>query len=120
VLHPIQIHDLRVALATSTGVVWEGPSAPAADLGAFASLYDVDVFKSRDCASVNLGADRQGVMLPIGSSAGLVYSMNTKELTLEFSEHSSQETMVTISLPVGAGVLRADANGGVAIISDKE
>ncbi len=35
VLHPVQVHDLRTALATTTGAIWGGPSAPAQDLGAF-------------------------------------------------------------------------------------
>lgn len=120
VLHPIQVHDLRTALATTTGAVWGGPSAPAGDLGAFASLYGVDVFKSTNCASVNVGADRQGVMMPMGNQAGLAYVLKTGAKTEFQRDASLRATEIVVTAIYGDECVNTGADGGVAVITDHE
>ena len=120
VLHPIQVHDLRTALAASTGAVWGGPSAPAADLGAFASLYGVDVYKSTNCASVNTNADRQGVMMPVGAQSGLAYVLKTAARTEFQRDASLRATEIVVTAIYGDECVNTAANGGVAIITDHE
>ncbi len=120
VLHPIQVHDLRTALSATTGAVWGGPSAPAADLGAFASLYGVDVYKSTNCASVNLNADRQGVMMPVGNQSGLAYVIKTGANTEFQRDASLRATEIVVTAIYGDECVNTDANGGVSIVTDHE
>ncbi len=120
VLHPIQVRDLRQALSTTTGAVWGGPSVPAEDLGAFASLYGVDVYKSTNCASVNADADRQGVMMPVGNQSGLAYVLKTAARTEFQRDASLRATEIVVSAVYGDECVNPDANGGVAIITDHE
>ena len=120
VLHPIQVHDLRVALSSSTGAVWGGPSAPAANLGSFASLYGVDVFQSTNCASVNTDADRQGVMMPMGNQSGLAYVIKQGARTEFQRDASMRATEIVVTATIGDQCVNTAANGGVAVITDHE
>ncbi len=120
VLHPIQIHDLRVALATSTGAIWGGPSAPASELGAFANLYGVDVYRSTNCASVNINADRQGVMMPVGNQCGLAYVLKVGARTEFQRDASLRATEIVVTAIYGDECVNTASNGGVAIITDHE
>lgn len=120
VLHPVQIRDLRQALASATGAVWGGPSAPAADLGAFANLYGVDIYRSTNCASVNTDADRQGVMMPIGNSSGLAFVLKTGARTEFQRDASLRATEIVVTAIYGDECVNTDASGGVAIITDHE
>ncbi|MBI5344772.1 MAG: hypothetical protein HZB83_05470 [Deltaproteobacteria bacterium] len=120
VLHPIQIHDLRLALKATTGAIWGGPSAPAADIGALASLYGVDIFQSTNCASVNVNADRQGVMMPVGASSGLAYVLKTGAKTEFQRDASLRATEIVITAVYGHGCVNTGANGGVKIVTDHE
>ncbi|MCK4846094.1 MAG: hypothetical protein KAS88_00370 [Deltaproteobacteria bacterium] len=120
VLHPVQIRDLRQALASATGAVWGGPSAPAADLGAFANLYGVDIYRSTNCASVNVDADRQGVMMPQGNNSGLAFVLKTGAKTEFQRDASLRATEIVVTAVYGDECVDADASGGVAIITDHE
>lgn len=120
VLHPAQVHDLRTALAATTGAVWGGASAPAEDLGAFGSLYGVDVFKSTNCASVNTDADRQGVMMPMGNQSGLAYVLKTGARTEFQRDASLRATEIVVTAIYGDECVNTASNGGVAIITDHE
>lgn len=120
VLHPIQVHDLRVALSSSAGAVWGGPTAPAADLGAMASLYGVDIFQSTNCASVNTNADRQGVMMPLGNQSGLAYVLKTGAKTEFQRDASLRATEIVVTAIYGHSCVNTDASGGVKIITDHE
>ncbi|HHL39619.1 MAG TPA: hypothetical protein ENJ37_03865 [Deltaproteobacteria bacterium] len=120
VLHPIQVSDLRTALSSTTGAIWGGPSAPAADLGAFASLYGIDVFKSTNCASVNTGADRQGVMMPAGNGSGLAYVLKTGARTEFQRDASLRATEIVVTAVYGDECVNPEADGGVAIVTDHE
>jgi hypothetical protein len=120
VLHPIQVNDLRVALSATTGAIWGGPSAPAADLGAFASLYGVDVYKSTNCASVNIDADRQGFMGPVGNQSGLAYVLKTGARTEMQRDASLRATEIVVTALYGDECVNPASNGGVAIITDHE
>ncbi|VAW37818.1 hypothetical protein MNBD_DELTA02-733 [hydrothermal vent metagenome] len=120
VLHPAQVHDLRTALAASTGAVWGGASAPAEDIGAFGSLYGVDVFKSTNCASVNANADRQGVMMPMGNQSGLAYVLKTGARTEFQRDASLRATEIVVTAIYGDECVNTASNGGVAIITDHE
>ena len=120
ILHPIQVHDLRTALSSSTGTVWGGPSAPAADLGALGSLYGVDIFQSTNCPSVNAKADRQGVMMPLGNQSGLAYVLKTGANTEFQRDASMRATEIVVTAIYGHGCVNTDAGGGVKIITDHE
>lgn len=120
ILHPIQVNDLRVALASTSGAVWGGPSAPAAELGAFASLYGVDVFKSINCASVNHDADRQGVMMPIGNRSGLAFVLKAGGKVDMQRDAALRATEIIVTADYGKGCVDTTAKGGVAIITDHE
>jgi hypothetical protein len=120
VLHPIQIHDLRTALAATTGAVWGGPSAPAADLGAMANLYGVDIFQSTNCASVNSNADRQGVMMPMGNQSGLALTIKAGAKTEFQRDASLRATEIIVTAVYGDQCVNTASNGGVAIITDHE
>lgn len=120
VLHPIQVADLRKALSSSTGAIWGGPSVPSEDIGAFASLYGVDVFKSTNCASVDTDANRQGVMMPMGQSSGLAY-VSKEGVNTEFQRDASlRATEIVTTVVYGDECVNPAANGGVAIITDHE
>ncbi|GMR04644.1 MAG: hypothetical protein BMS9Abin23_0546 [Thermodesulfobacteriota bacterium] len=120
VLHPIQIHDLRMALKATTGAIWGGPSAPAEDIGAMASLYGVDIFQSTNCASVNVNADRQGVMMPMGNQSGLAFVLKTGAKTEFQRDASLRATEIVVTALYGHGCVNADSGGGVKIITDHE
>jgi len=120
VLHPIQVSDLRVAIAASTGAVWGGPSVPAADLGSLGTLYGVDIIQSTNCASVNLDADRQGVMMPLGNQSGLAYVLKTGAKTEFERDASLRATEIVVTAVYGHGCVNTAANGGVKIVTDHE
>lgn len=120
VLHPIQVNDLRVSLSTTTGAIWGGPSAPAEDLGAFASLYGVDIYKSTNCPSINVDADRQGVMMPVGNRSGLAYVLKTGAQTELQRDASLRATEIVVTAVYGDECVNSGASGGVAIVSDHE
>jgi N4-gp56 family major capsid protein len=120
VLHPIQVNDLRVALSSTTGAIWGGPSAPAGDIGAMASLYGVDIFQSTNCASVNTNADRQGVMMPMGNQSGLAYVTKNGAKTEFERDASLRATEIVVTSLYGDECVNTAANGGVAIITDHE
>ena len=109
-----------VDLSAATGAIWGGPSAPAADLGAFASLYGVDIFKSTNCASVNVNADRQGVMMPAGNQCGLAYVLKTAANTEFQRDASLRATEIVVTAIYGDQCVNTAANGGVSIITDHE
>ncbi len=118
VLHPVQVSDLRTALAATTGSIWGGPSVPSADIGAMASLYGVDVFQSTNCAAVNTAADRQGVMMPMGTQSGLAFVMKTAANTEFERDASLRATEIVVTSMYGDECVNVAANGGVAIITD--
>ena len=121
VLHPIQVADLRAALAATTGAVWGGTSAPGGDLGAMSSLYGVDIFQSTNCASVNSGdADRQGVMMPMGNQSGLAYVLKTGARTEFQRDASLRATEIVVTAVYGDECVNVAANGGVKIVTDHE
>ncbi|MEK7880784.1 MAG: hypothetical protein AAB210_02680 [Deltaproteobacteria bacterium] len=118
VLHPVQVHDLRMALKATTGAVWGGPSAPAGDIGALTSLYGVDVFSSTNCALVNAGADRQGVMMPVGNQSGLAYVLKTGAKTEFQRDASLRATEIVVTALYGDECVNPAANGGVKMVTD--
>jgi hypothetical protein len=120
VLHPVQVSDLRTALAATTGAIWSGPSVPSEDIGAFASLYGVDVFQSTSCASVNTDADRQGVMMPMGTQSGLAYVLKTAAQTEFQRDASLRATELVVTAIYGHGCVNIAGNGGVKIVTDHE
>lgn len=120
VLHPYQVSNLRSAIAASTGAVWGGPSAPAADLGSLGTLYGVDVVQSTNCASVNVNADRQGVMMPVGNQSGLAYVLKTGAKTEFQRDASLRATEIVVTATYGHGCVNAAASGGVKIVTKHE
>jgi hypothetical protein len=120
VLHPIQVADLRESLSATTGAIWGGPSVPSSDIGGFASLYGIDIFKSTNCASVNTDADRQGVMMPTGNSSGLAYVLKTGAKTELQRDASLRATEIVVTAVYGEECVNTAPNGGVKIVSDHE
>lgn len=120
VLHPIQVHDLRTALAATTGAVWGGPSAPAGNLGSLGSLYGVDIVQSANCASVNTNADRQGVMMPRGNQSGLALVIKSGAKTELQRDASLRATEIVVTSTYGDECVNVAANGGVKLITDHE
>lgn len=120
VLHPYQVSNLRHAIAASTGAVWGGPSAPAAELGSMGTLYGVDIVQSTNCASVNANADRLGVMMPLGNQSGLAYVLKTGAKTEFQRDASMRATEIVVTAVYGHGCVNTAANGGVKIITNHE
>ncbi|MBI5588331.1 MAG: hypothetical protein HY889_08210 [Deltaproteobacteria bacterium] len=120
VLHPYQVSNLRSAIAASTGAVWGGPSAPASEVGSLGTLYGVDVVQSTNCASVNLNADRQGVMMPLGNQSGLAYVLKTGAKTEFQRDASMRSTEIVVTAVYGQGCVNTAANGGVKIVTKHE
>lgn len=120
VLHPYQVSNLRRAIAASTGAVWGGPSTPAADLGSLGTLYGVDIVQSTNCASVNVNADRMGVMMPLGNQSGLAYVLKTGAKTEFQRDASLRATEIVVTAVYGHGCVNAAASGGVKIITNHE
>ena len=120
VLHPYQVSNLRRAIAASTGAVWGGPSTPAVDLGSLGTLYGVDIVQSTNCASVNVNADRMGVMMPLGNQSGLAYVLKTGAKTEFQRDASLRATEIVVTAVYGHGCVNAAANGGVKIITNHE
>lgn len=120
VLHPYQVSNLRSAIAATTGAVWGGPSAPAADLGSLGTLYGVDIVQSTNCPSVNVNVDRQGVMMPLGNQAGLAYVLKSSAKTELQRDASMRATEIVVTAVYGYGCVNTAANGGVKIITKHE
>ncbi|MBI5492011.1 MAG: hypothetical protein HY893_03665 [Deltaproteobacteria bacterium] len=120
VLHPYQVSNLRSAIASSTGAVWGGPSTPAADVGSLGTLYGVDIIQSTNCASVNVNADRQGVMMPMGNQSGLAYVLKTGAKTEFQRDASLRATELVVTAVYGHGCVNTAANGGVKIVTMHE
>lgn len=120
VLHPVQVNDLRTAVSATTGAIWGGPSVPSSDIGGFASLYGIDVFKSTNCASVNTNADRQGVMMPQGNGSGLAFVVKSAARTEFERDASLRATEIVVTSVYGDECVNTAANGGVSIITDHE
>jgi len=120
VLHPYQVANLRADIAASTGAVWGGPSAPAFELGSLGSLYGVDIVQSTNCASVNVGADRQGVMMPFGNQSGLAYVLKTGARTEFQRDASLRATEIVVTAIYGHGCVNTASNGGVKIVTNHE
>lgn len=120
VLHPYQVSNLRSAIAASTGAVWGGPSAPASEVGSLGTLYGVDIVQSTNCASVNVNADRQGVMMPLGNQSGLAYVLKTGAKTEFQRDASLRSTEIVVTAVYGQGCVNTAANGGVKIVTKHE
>ena len=120
VLHPYQVSNLRSSIASTTGAVWGGPSAPAMEIGSMGTLYGVDIVQSTSCASVNANADRQGVMMPLGNQSGLAYVLKTGAKTEFQRDASLRATEIVVTAVYGHGCVNAAANGGVKIITNHE
>jgi len=118
VLHPVQVNDLRIALSATTGAVWGSASAPSSDLGAFNSLYGVDVFQSTNCQTANAGADRQGVMMPMGEDSGLAFVIKQGANTEFQRDASLRATEIVVTSTYGDECVNTDPSGGVKIITD--
>ena len=120
VLHPYQVSNLRSAIASTTGAVWGGPSAPASEIGSLGTLYGVDIAQSTNCPSVNINVDRMGVMMPIGNQSGLAYVLKTGARTEFQRDASLRATEIVVTALYGHGCVNTAASGGVKIITKHE
>lgn len=117
VLHPIQVHDLRSALASSSAALhslMKSGDLVSAMKGFAYNLYNVDVYESSNVATANTAADRCGAMMGKGEALGIVWK---KEATTELQrDASARGTEVVLTSCYGVGEL-VDAYG-VKIVTD--
>lgn len=117
VLHPIQVHDLRTALATSTGALhslMRSGDLNSNTKGFAYNLYNVDVYESTNVATANTAADRCGAMFSKGQALGVVWK---KAANTELQrDASARGTEVVVTSCYGVGEL-VDAYG-VKIVTD--
>lgn len=117
VLHPIQVHDLRGALASSAASLHS--LMRSADLNSntkgFAyNLYNVDVYESTNVATANTAADRAGAMFSKGEALGIAWK---KAANTELQrDASARGTEVVVTSCYGVGEL-VDTYG-VKIVTD--
>jgi len=119
VMHPIQISDLRTAVADETGTPLTATDlANLYQLGASWEVAGVPIYSSTRCASVNTNADRRGAIFPAGNMAPLVYT-RMWDPRAEFQRDAS---MVAYEIVVTAayGDECIDTAGGFGILSDHE
>jgi hypothetical protein len=120
VLHPIQLDDLRKEISASTGSIWGNPSVFGQSLGALKEVHGVDLFRSTNCASVNTNADRQGVIMPAGQTAGLAFVLKEGARTEFQRDASLRATEIVVTAVYGQGCVNTAAAGGVSVITDHE
>lgn len=117
-MHPIQIHDLRVDIATSAGAVWGASAGPNALVTRMGSFYGVPTIGSTQCALVAADADRQGAMMPVGERCGIVY-VNKRPIYVEPERDASKRgTELVCAAVYGDECANTAANGGIKIVSD--
>jgi len=114
------VSNLRAAIAASTGAVWGGASAPAAEIGSMGTLYGVDIVQFTNCASVNANADRPGVMMPLGNQSGLAFVLKTGAKTEFQRDASLRATEIVVTAVYGHGCVNTAGNGGVKIVTKHE
>jgi hypothetical protein len=124
ILHPQQLRDLRVDIATSAGAVWgasAGPRALTAGMESkdgLAEFYGVLAVKSTNCTTANAGADRLGAMLPSKENAGIVL-VTKRDMYIETDRDASKRSTEVVCVAVyGDECANVAANGGIKIISD--
>ena len=116
VLHPVQIADLRTSLTSSGLASWNAINN--SPIGAMAELFGIPIIGSTNCAAVNTAADRQGVMMPLGQSSGLVFMLKRLARTEFERDASLRATEIVVTTEYGDECVNIAANGGVAIITD--
>ena len=122
ILHPIQAHDLRSDIVTSSGAIWGGKAGGPESVvrRRMALFYDVPTFTSTQCASVAADADRQGAMFPLGDDCGIVYVLK-KPVYVEPERNASLRGTELVCVEVyGDECANTAANGGVKIVTDHE
>lgn len=118
VLAPIQVSDLRTAIAASTGAVWGGSAAGATNIGELPALYGVPVWQSTTCPTANAAADRVGAMFPSGERSGLAMVLK-RAANVEFERDASlRATEIVTTATYGTACVNTAANGGVKIVTD--
>ena len=118
VLHPYQVSNLRGAIASSTGAVWGGASAPAAQVGSLGSLYGVDIVRMQLKIAQN-----HHLSLPeraLGNQSGLAYVLKTGAKTEFQRDASLRATEIIVTALYGHSCVNTAANGGVKIITNHE
>jgi len=119
-MHPIQIHDLRVDIATSSGAVWGASEGPRSLVMRMGNFYGVPTLASTQCASVAADADRQGAMMPVGDACGIVY-VEKRATYVEAERNASLRGTEVVCVSVyGDECANTAANGGVKIVTDHE
>jgi hypothetical protein len=122
VLHAIQLADLRTDLTTSAADVKGRPQSMGGTFdfnGRRASYLGIPLIRSNLCASVGGNANRQGVMMPVGESSGLLYGLKLAART-ETDRVIGTETELSVETIYADQCVDTTRLGGVAIITDKE
>lgn len=116
-LHPQQLRDLRVDIATTNGSVW-GTKTPESLVARMASFYDVPVIASTNCTTANAGADRLGAMMPEGDNCGIAYVLK-KPLYVEPERNASKRATEFVCVEdYGDECVNTAAGGGVKLVTD--
>ena len=67
---------------------------------------------------MNAGADRQGVMMPVGNQSGLAYVLKTGAKTEFQRDASLRATEIVVTALYGDECVNPAANGGVKMVTD--
>lgn len=113
VLHPVQVADLRTALATQSVAVFPSNGirsgtnelGPASNPGFFGGWFGIDFYFSTNVATANAGADRAGMIFSKGYALGMVEKWAAKVVPMYWP-------------PIRGWVLVASAMYGVGEIED--
>lgn len=118
-LHPIQLRDLQVDIAASSGAIWGASDGPAAELRfEMAAFYGVVCVSSTNVPTANAGADRNGFMAPIGQGCGIAYLAKRGPAIEAQRDASLRATELVATCDYGTGCINVAANGGVQIVTD--
>lgn len=117
-LHPIQVRDLQVDIATSSGAIWGASDGPDSVIAELAYLYNVLIVESTVIPTANAGADRGGFMAPQGMGCGIAFVEKRGAQVETQRDASLRATELVATLVYGTGCPNVAANGGVAIITD--
>lgn len=117
-LHPIQVRDLQVDLATSTGAIWGSSAGPDSVIAEMAMLYNVLVVETTVIPTANAGADRGGFLAPIGQECGIAIVLKRGARMESDRDISLRATELVGTIVYGTGVPDTAAKGGCAIITD--
>jgi len=117
-LHPIQVRDLQVDIATSAGAIWGASAGPDSVIAEMAMLYNVLIIETTCVPTANAGADRGGFMAPQGQACGIAWVEKTRPGLERQRDASARLTEYVAVGTYGTGCPNPAANGAIGITTD--